>query len=61
MDPDSWTPVVREYFEAVGRKFAKAREAPNFPGPPPCDLSNAIMPIGMDTACPLHLSNLNLL
>ncbi|KAI9791409.1 MAG: hypothetical protein M1816_003977 [Peltula sp. TS41687] len=45
MDPNSWTPVVRAYFEAVGKKFAKAREAPNFPGAPPCDLSKAMMPI----------------
>ncbi|KAI9832315.1 MAG: hypothetical protein M1826_002001 [Phylliscum demangeonii] len=43
-NPSGWPAPLRRFFEAVGLEVVKARNAPDFPRPPQCDLSLATMP-----------------
>lgn len=49
LDPSKWAPPVRNFYESIGKKIAKIRDLPDFPNPPACDLSKAVMPTG--TCC----------
>ncbi|KAI9675623.1 MAG: hypothetical protein M1817_000989 [Caeruleum heppii] len=42
-NPKDWTPETRDWFEAIGERIEEYRKSPDFPKPPPCDLSKAVM------------------
>lgn len=44
-DPEIWTPTLRTYYEILGMKVEKIRDAPGFPGAPECKLSITTRPI----------------
>lgn len=43
-DPYAWTPALADYYAKVSKHIEAARQAPSFPSPPACDLSNASPP-----------------
>ncbi|KAI9816638.1 MAG: hypothetical protein M1832_005023 [Thelocarpon impressellum] len=59
-DPDSWSPPLRAYFEAVGQRIEKFRLLPTFPKPPACNLDNAVMATA-PTPLPAPLAGLKLM
>jgi hypothetical protein len=40
----AWSPLFSDFYSAVSHHIALIKEQPNFPNPPPCDLSKAVMP-----------------
>ena len=52
-DPTTWAPKVKTYFQAMGKHILMAKDSPEFPDAPQCDLSKAAPPIGMPPLPPL--------
>jgi Protein of unknown function (DUF3455)/Protein of unknown function (DUF2990) len=41
----SWSAPLARFYQEVDREIQQARQSPNYPNPPPCDMSKASMPI----------------
>lgn len=44
-DPKVWAPILKNYYETLGKKVERIRDEPGFPGVPECNLATASRPI----------------
>jgi Protein of unknown function (DUF2990) len=41
----SWSAPLARFYQEVDKTIQEAKRSPNYPNPPPCDMSKASMPV----------------
>jgi hypothetical protein len=45
-EPSTWSPKMKNYYQAMGKHIVRATDLPHFPDAPDCDLSKASPSVG---------------